>query len=604
MSHRSSSRPRSPSSRGSRAFAAVLTLGLVVAGPSDDARTEDKPPVPVFERFAVRVAASPALELGGQARGDPSAQTRAAVDSALGRGWSVGATSRDAREFDVLPPRIEAGGGLSPGAAWDRAYALRRDRRVEHAEPLFATQADPREEFGPQDCVAAAIESSAGGKELPEAIVDPEWSLGPSGANVFEAWKLFDPRRRKPGEGIVIGHPDTGYRKHPELWSADAAATRIATDAGWDFVEGDDDPFDDLSDGFMRNPGHGTRTASVIVSPPKSQRPDFPRGISGVAPDARLVPLRVARGVVQLHQSRLAEAIREAAGDDRARVKKKADVISISLGGVPSRRLRDALVFAEQQNVIVLAAAGNHVRTVVWPARYANIVAVAASNARSDTWTGSSRGSAVDITAPGESVWAASTRRDKDDAPIMDCLQTASGTSYAVATTAGAAALWLSYHAGTPQMQALRDRSAVAWAFRSLLSQAFRKIDGWKDGFGPGILDAARLLSLPLPPPPERVVTEAEVSPCDADLEALLSIFEGAADPRRRAARLLRRRVADLCSVSEVGDEVAFQYALDDTVRSRLDALTGAAEPPASAYNRARGVLRDRDLSRRLRRLL
>jgi hypothetical protein len=602
MSHHSSGRPRARGRHSGQFFTSVVAAGLLVAAPSGDARTEEKPSPPAFERFAIRVARPAPFERGEIGAGDPSAQARGAVDAALGTGWSVGATSPDASEFDVLPPRTEAGSGLTTGQAWDKAYTLRKDRRVEHAEPLFTTPADPREEFGPQDCVAARIESS-GGKDLPEAA-DVEWSLGAAGANVVGAWKLFEQRGRKPGEGITVGHPDTGYRKHPELWSADPAATRVLTDAGWDFVDGDGDPFDDLAEGFMRNPGHGTRTASVIVSPPKSQRPDFPRGISGVAPEARLVPMRVARSVVQLSQSRLTQAIRDAAGEDRTRVKRKADVISISLGGVPSRRLRDALTFAERQNVIVLAAAGNHVGTVVWPARYEHIVAVAASNARSGTWGGSSHGSAVDITAPGESVWVASTRREAADAPIMDCLQPGSGTSYAVATTAGAAALWLSYHAGTPEMRALRDRSAVAWAFRSLVSQAFRNVDGWRSGFGPGILDAAKLLSLPLPAPPERAVTEAEVSPCEADLETLLSIFEGASDPRRRAARLLRRRAADLCDVSEVGDEIAFHYALDDRVRRALDALAGPSEPPASAYGRARRALQTRDLSRRLRRLL
>jgi subtilisin family serine protease len=77
-----------------------------------------------------------------------------------------------------------------------------------------------------------------------------------------------------------------------------------------------------------------------------------------------------------LDMGNLAEAIGHAAGPDRSLVKRRADVISISLGGAPSRALREAVRRARLANVIVLAAAGNQVRTVVWPARYADVIAV------------------------------------------------------------------------------------------------------------------------------------------------------------------------------------------------------------------------------------
>jgi hypothetical protein len=167
----------------------------------------------------------------------------------------------------------------------------------------------------------------------------------------------------------------------------------------------------------------------------------------------------------------------------------------------------------------------------------------------------------------------------------MDCLQTGSGTSYAVATTAGAAALWLSFHADSNALKALRNASAVASAFRSVLSQSVRTPAGWPKGFGPGILDAHKLLTVPLPPPPARRPFESGLTQCDADLETLLSVFEDATDPKARAARLLRRTVDNVCDVSEVGDEIVFHYSLDDSVRRALDALAGPAEPGNSSYD-------------------
>src|SRR6185295_19750333 len=88
-------------------------------------------------------------------------------------------------------------------------------------------------------------------------------------------------------------------------------------------------------------------------------------------------------------------------------VASKCHVISISLGGLPSDSLHDAIRRAEDAGVIVLAAAGNYVRLVVWPARYPEVVAVAACNFEGRAWSGSSRGDAVDITGPGEDVYRA-----------------------------------------------------------------------------------------------------------------------------------------------------------------------------------------------------
>ena len=89
-----------------------------------------------------------------------------------------------------------------------------------------------------------------------------------------------------------------------------------------------------------------------------------------------------------------------------------AHVISISLGGaVPSIALHNAMRDAEEQGVIVLCAAGNQVGFVVFPAAFDEVIAVAASTMDDQHWAGSCRGPAVDITAPGSSVWRARTER-------------------------------------------------------------------------------------------------------------------------------------------------------------------------------------------------
>jgi subtilisin family serine protease len=305
-----------------------------------------------------------------------------------------------------------------------------------------------------------------------------------------------------------------------------------------------------------------------------------------------------------LEMGNLADAISQATGADRTRVKRKADVISISLGGAPSRALRDAVRRARFANVIVLAAAGNQVRTVVWPARYDDVIAVAASNYDSKPWSGSCRGRAVSVTAPGETIWCASTR-SVAAGQTEDCLAVSNGTSFAVATTAGVAALWLSYHDGNPAMDALKNTNAVAWAFADVLRRTVRRVNGWNTSqFGPGIIDAARVLETPLPPAPPTPMQAPQPSACDADLEALGTVFDAAPNPRKRIVSLLRPAGDDACTVAMVADEVAFRYATDDRVREALDRTARPGEPSGRDLRRARDALRASDISDALRAIL
>ena len=79
----------------------------------------------------------------------------------------------------------------------------------------------------------------------------------------------------------------------------------------------------------------------------------------------------------------------------------------MSLGGIWSRSLRAAIQRAVARDVIVLAAAGNCVGLVVWPAAYPETLAVGGTNIADKKWKGSSSGSAVDFSAPAEFVWRA-----------------------------------------------------------------------------------------------------------------------------------------------------------------------------------------------------
>jgi hypothetical protein len=401
------------------------------------------------------------------------------------------------RRFVVLRfPGVER--TLSRETLFQVAYALADLRGLASAEPDLGTPtfADPAPRMdGPRgesmDVFGLNCWVDA---DPPE---DRRWVLRTTG--VLRAWERFESR----GAGVLIAQPDTGVVAHDEL---DPASLRL--DLAADILGGDADPTDPLRPG-MANPGHGTSTASVVVS-------RLAGDLAGPAPEALLVPIRCIEDVKVFNASPVARAIEHA-------TRTRCDVITMSLGGVPSRAMRAACRAAIDAGVIVLAAAGNCVRLVVYPARYPEVIAVAGVNVDDVPWVGTSRGSRVDVAAPAELVWRALRSRPSDPTGGISPGQ---GTSFAVALTAGVAALWLARH-GREAVRAEaagRGRSVQA-LFQAALRQSARLPDGWDaTRFGAGIVDAEALLALELGQISTAAVESAAAAANDeAEVESLLA---------------------------------------------------------------------------------
>lgn len=313
------------------------------------------------------------------------------------------------------------------------------------------------------------------------APTDPLWAARMVKADL--AWARYGTQ----GEGIRIGQPDTGVADHKELDGA------LDTASGLDVILGGGPPTDPLSPS-MASPGHGTATSSSIASRPSGR-------MVGTAPGATVVPIRCVDGVVISGGAAVAAAI------DHAR-HQSCHVVSMSLGGpVQFRDLQRAIGRAVDANMIVLAAAGNCVGWVVYPAWDDNVIAVAGVDWQGRRWKGSSHGPRIDIAAPGENVYIA--RRSQPSDADKTLVEPGQGTSFAVALTAGCAALWLAHHGpDTVRAEAARRGTTVQELFRAALRQSAQLRDGWPAGdMGAGIVDAERLLGLDLgaitlaPPP-------------------------------------------------------------------------------------------------------
>lgn len=467
-----------------------------------------------------------------------------------------------AEMFQVVVP-----GGKAPAEnKWDIAYGLQDAIGFEKVEPDESRTLEPSVVERGSTCFIG---------DTVEAPSNRLWSL--ETMKVSEAWALTPaPGGRRQGEGIRVCHPDTGWSEHVDLDRSrlDLVNARNLLEDGTPDAR---DPLD--YDGFLTNPGHGTATGSAIISGEGAGR------ISGVAPAATLVPIRTAKSVIQVFDSDLARAIKYS-------VDAECDVVSMSLGGRAFFGLNAAIRHAKRRNVIVLAAAGNCVGVVVAPAAYPDCIAVGGTNHENLPWKGSSRGRKLAISAPAQHVWVARRENPSDS---LDGVKPGEGTSFAVAGTAGVAALWLAYH----DLDRHNPYSAMPLqdVFLRLLRETATVPPGWdalRSKFGAGIVNAVALLSHPLPDPGEALIVRGGV-PDREQLDLISNILDrdvSVLEPQ--LARIMGCRIEELDAFLKRFGAELIELALSDP-----EGFARSLEP--GARERGPGVVWASRASRRLR---
>jgi len=335
----------------------------------------------------------------------------------------------------------------------------------------------------------------------------------------------------------------------------------------YDFVEDDLEPM--TSDG-----DHGLATASVIMSWESANAGPSPNHeITGVAPRADIVPLRVAKVrpiiptpvLLRSGMIRLRRAIDYAVSDAV-----QCRVISISLGWLWNKGVHKAVKRAVGKDAVIVAAAGNQVRFfVVWPAHYRETIAVAACDHAGGKWGPSSRGPRVDVTAPGKNVWKADART---------VVKKSSGTSYSAASVAGIAALWLG-HWGFDYLKNKYVDVPLCEVFRYVLKRSCTKPSGWNTRkWGAGIVNAKATLQYALPTRDQvkrttRRADSAEQAILSRDLWQITSIFDEVPDSEveERLAGVASTDVKTLGKkIAGFEEEIAFHVATTPHLREAL----------------------------------
>ena len=202
---------------------------------------------------------------------------------------------------------------------------------------------------------------------------------------------------------------------------------------GWDFVNNDNDPSDDhiLS--------HGTHVAGIAAAETNNNK-----GIAGVNWNAKLMVVKVADEYGKVRFENVERGIKYASNNG-------AKVINLSLGWEWNNShsgIEWEITQAYNKGVVIVAAAGNEDRSVCFPARLSQVIAVGATDNKDHRWyeregVGSNYGEELDLTAPGKDIY--STIRNNS-------YSYKTGTSMSAPFVSGAVALVLSkYPELTPE---------------------------------------------------------------------------------------------------------------------------------------------------------
>jgi thermitase len=143
--------------------------------------------------------------------------------------------------------------------------------------------------------------------------------------------------------------------------------------------------------------GHGTPIAGIIAADP-----DNGAGVAGLAPESRLINIKVADDQGKCPDTALAEGIIWAV-DNGARV------INISIEMAQSTsRLEQAVEYAWNNGAIIVAAAGNDGNSEpVYPAAYEACLSVTAIRENGELAPLANYGDWVDVAAPGYDIYTA-----------------------------------------------------------------------------------------------------------------------------------------------------------------------------------------------------
>ena len=293
------------------------------------------------------------------------------------------------------------------------AKALRAKPDVEYAQPNYAAHASAVEEpepFDPDD--PGTLEPGATTLTTPGGWALRQWDFldysgtataklptSPGGIDAVGAWANLEAEGRPGAKGIIVAVLDSGiaYRDYGTKYvrSPDFSPEQFVP--GEDFVDHDHLPLDEN--------GHGTFVAATIA-----EQTNNGIGLTGLAYNAKLMPIRVLGPENEGYANRIAEGIHYA-------VEHHAQVINMSFNfdcGAKVPQVDEALREAYAHGIVTVASGGNlssklssSKNCVSEPATGPRVIGVGGTTEGGCIGSYSLAGKGIDVVAPGGGTPAA-----------------------------------------------------------------------------------------------------------------------------------------------------------------------------------------------------
>lgn len=352
--------------------------------------------------------------------------------------------------------------------------------------------------------------AKTGGTKVPEGGYDPDWKPQ---KNII--WHLGDAFSQLKSareevmdlEGVIrIGHLDTGYSK-----THAAIPDRIKNNPlQRNFIDGEDerDAHDRLTGGMLRMPGHGLGTLGILAGGKIKLQTD--EGIFndylGGAPFAEVICCRVAPSVVLMKASNFADAINYLTSLSLSGT--PVHVVSMSMGGAPSKAWADAVNAAYEAGITIVTAAGNNfnglpTQHVIYPARFKRVIAACGVTHEYAPYSNRKLGEMQGCFGPRRHMDKALAGFTPNTpwATVNGKISFAgAGTSSATPQVAAAAAIY--YRKNFDKLNALQPWQRVEAIRNALYKTALKRVEKYKGSysevFGNGIVQAYDALSVPV----------------------------------------------------------------------------------------------------------
>jgi len=362
------------------------------------------------------------------------------------------------------------------------------DGETEH-EAIALLEQDPRVEYAELNTICYGFLTPN------DTYYSYQWHFPQ--VNCPSAWDI------STGDSVIVGILDSGaaYETYPVygesskvragvthyIQAPDLAGTSFA-DSLYDFVNNDRHPND--------NHGHGTHVAGTVA-----QTTNNSYGVAGMAFDCTLMPVKV------LGYSNFGTAQWVADGLYWA-TDHGAQVISMSLGwhpffGDPGETVHDAITYAYNQGVVLVAASGNAgVGAVSYPAAYPEVIAVGATRYDSTLSYYSQYGATQEVVAPGGDLYVDQNGDTYGDGVVQQTFETYQSSTVLADPTSFSYQFFHGTSMATPHVSALvammiANGQTGIENIRTILHETAVDLGdaGWDATYGWGLIDAYAALT-------------------------------------------------------------------------------------------------------------